>query len=50
MEEELTLEAALQLVQVRLDQGLSKKDAVKQVAKETGFAKNALYDAAMKAF
>ena len=47
-EEELTLEAALQLVQEKLDQGLSRKDAVKQVSKETGFAKNALYDAAMK--
>ena len=48
VEEELTLEAALQLVQEKLDQGLSRKDAVKQVSKETGFAKNALYDAAMK--
>ena len=37
-------------LQARLDQGMSKKDAVKQVAKETGFAKNALYDAAMRAF
>jgi len=45
---ELTLEDALQLVEEKLNQGLSKKDAVKQVAKETGFAKNALYDAAMK--
>ena len=50
VEEELTLEAALKLVEARLEQGLSKKDAVKQVAKETGFAKNALYDAVMKAF
>ena len=49
-DEELTLDAALKLVEARLEQGLSKKDAVKQVAKETGFAKNALYDAAMKAF
>ena len=46
--DELTLEAALQLVEAWLEQGLSRKDAVKQVAKETGFPKNALYDAALK--
>lgn len=45
---ELTLEDALALVAEKLAQGLSRKDAVKLVAKETGFAKNALYDAAMK--
>ncbi len=45
---ELTLEAALLLVEEKLAQGLSRKDAVKQVSKETGFAKNALYDAAVK--
>lgn len=45
---ELTLEDALSLVAEKLTQGLSRKDAVKLVAKETGFAKNALYDAAMK--
>ena len=47
-EAEITLEDALALVQEKLAQGLSRKDAVKQAAKETGFAKNALYDAAMK--
>ena len=47
-EEELTLEKALELVAARLEQGLSRKDAVKQVAKETGFPKNALYDAALQ--
>ena len=47
-EEELTLEKALELVAARLEQGLSRKDAVKQVAKETGFPKNALYDAALE--
>jgi len=31
-----------------MEQGLSRKDAVKQVAKETGIAKNTLYDAALK--
>lgn len=45
---ELTLEDALSLVAEKLAQGLSRKDAVKLVAKETSFAKNALYDAAMK--
>ena len=45
---ELSLEDALALVEEKLTQGLSRKDAVKQVAKETGFAKNALYDAAIK--
>ena len=45
---ELTLEDALRLVANKLQEGLSRKDAVKQVSKETGFAKNALYDAAMK--
>ena len=47
-EAELTLEDALELVARKLQEGLSRKDAVKLVAKETGFAKNALYDAAMK--
>ena len=47
-EEELTLEKALELVSAKMEQGLSRKDAVKQVAKETGFPKNALYDAALQ--
>lgn len=46
--EELTLEDALALVAQRLEQGASRKDAVKQVAKETGFPKNTLYDAALE--
>lgn len=45
---ELTLEDALSLVQARMRDGLSRKDAVKQTALETGFAKNTLYDAALK--
>ena len=45
---ELTLEDALKLVSQKVEQGLSRKDAIKQTAKETGFAKNALYEAAMK--
>ena len=36
------------LVRARMDEGLSTKDAVKQVAKLTGFAKNQLYDAILK--
>lgn len=47
-EEALTLEAAIALVEELLEQGMSKKDAVKQVAKETGFPKNSLYDAVIK--
>ena len=47
-EEKPTLEAALERVQELLAQGASKKDAVKQASQETGFPKNALYDAAMK--
>ena len=47
-EEALTLESVLGLVEELLEQGVSKKDAVKQVSKETGFPKNALYDAVLK--
>lgn len=48
-ERELTEDDALKLVRERIAQGLSRKDAVKQVAALTGFAKNALYDAALRA-
>ena len=47
-EEGCTFEAALDLVRARMADGLSTKDAVKQVAKLTGFAKNLLYDAVVK--
>ena len=47
-EEKPTMEAALARVQELLAQGMSKKDAIKQASQETGFPKNALYDAAMK--
>ena len=47
-EEGCTFEGALALVRARMDEGLSTKDAVKQVAKLTGFAKNQLYDAILK--
>lgn len=47
-DEGCTFEAALDLVRARMAEGLSTKDAVKQVAKLTGFAKNLLYDAVVK--
>lgn len=43
-----TFEAALDLVRARMAEGLSTKDAVKQVAKLTGVAKNLLYGAVVK--
>lgn len=46
--EETTLEEAVALVGSLVASGLSKKDAVKQAAKDTGFPKNALYDAVMR--
>ncbi len=46
--EKVTLEEALSRVEQLLREGLSKKDAVKQTATETGFPKNILYDAAVK--
>ena len=45
--EAVTEADALSLVKTLMERGLSKKDAVKQVAKETGISKNALYDAAL---
>ena len=47
-EDGCTFEDALALVRARMDEGLSTKDAVKQVAKLTGYAKNQLYDAILK--
>lgn len=45
----LTPEDALLLVLDLVATGVSKKDAVKQISKETGIAKNALYDAVLRA-
>ena len=42
-------EEALMRVQALLAEGLSRKDSVRQVAAETGLAKNQLYDAALRA-
>jgi len=44
----LTVDDALAMVANAMEAGLSRKDAVKQIAKETGIAKNTLYDAALK--
>ncbi len=46
-EEVLTAQEALAMVRTLLAQGVSKKDAVKQVAAQTGFSKNELYQAAL---
>lgn len=46
--EEMTIDDAVQLVARQMENGISKKDAVKQVAKDTGLAKNALYDAVLQ--
>ncbi len=44
----LTLEDAVALAQSKIQGGMSKKDAVKLIAQETGFPKNALYEAVLK--
>lgn len=47
-EEGASQKAALARIAALTESGLSKKDAVRQVARETGLPKNALYDAAIK--
>ncbi len=47
-EETLTEEAALSMVRERIDRGMSRKDAVKEVSKLTGFPKNSLYEATLR--
>ena len=47
-EEALTEETALAMVQERMDRGMSRKDAVKEVSKLTGFPKNTLYEATLR--
>ncbi len=47
-EEALTEEAALAMVQERIEKGMSRKDAVKEVSKLTGFPKNSLYEATLR--
>jgi len=46
---EITMEDALALVEAKIAAGMSRKDAIKEAAKETGIPKNALYDAATRA-
>ena len=46
---EPTVEDMVLLVQQQISHGMSKKDAVKFVSTQTGFPKNVLYDAVMKA-
>ena len=45
----LTLEDAVALALQRIEGGASKKDAVRKVSRETGFPKNALYEAVLQA-
>lgn len=47
-EEALTLEDAVSLALERIASGASKKNAVREVSRETGFPKNALYDAVLR--
>lgn len=47
-EGEFTLEDGLERVNVLLSQGLSRKDAVKQAARELGVSRNELYAAALE--
>lgn len=47
-EEALTLEDAVSLALERIASGASKKDAVREVSRETGFPKNVLYDAVLR--
>lgn len=46
--EAITLDAGAKLVRAEMEKGLSKKDAVKLVAKQTGLPRNALYEAALQ--
>ena len=47
-DEEMTVEQALELIEKKMAAGMSRKDAVKETAKETGLSKNTLYDASTK--
>ena len=45
---EVTLADALARMEVLMKDGLSRKDAARQAAQETGFPKNELYNASME--
>ena len=47
-EEDFTLEDGLERVHILLEQGLSRKDAVRQAAKELDLSRNELYAAALE--
>lgn len=47
-EESITLESGAALVRAEVQKGLSKKDAVKLIARQTGLPRNALYEAALQ--
>lgn len=46
--EKIPLAKAVQQVQAAMSKGLRRKEAVRQVAEQTGYGKNELYDASMK--
>ena len=46
--EKIPLAEAVQQVQAAMSKGLRRKEAVRQVAEQTGYGKNELYDASMK--
>ena len=48
LDEAITLAAGAALVRAEVEKGLSKKDAVKLIARQTGLPKNALYEAALQ--
>ena len=48
VEQSLTLEDAVALARERIEAGASKKDAVREISRETGFPKNALYEAVLQ--
>ena len=47
-DEACTLDDALQMVRTLMAQGLSRKDAVKQVSAQTPYPKNTLYEATLQ--
>ena len=47
-QEAVSLEQAVKLVQALIAEGSRTKDAVRQIAEETGLSKNALYGAVTK--
>ncbi len=46
-EKTCTMEEAVEQAKILMEQGMSRKDAVRKVAQETGLPKNAIYDATL---